>query len=68
MAIKTTAKKKTTHEPNPGKRSTRETGVSEDQIRVRAYEIHLARGDGPGDATSDWLQAERELLGSEPAK
>lgn len=30
-------------------------------IRVRAYEIYLGRGDAPGDALSDWLQAEQEL-------
>lgn len=30
-------------------------------IRVRAYEVYLGRGDAPGDALSDWLQAEREL-------
>ena len=31
-------------------------------VRVRAYEIYLSR-NGEGDALSDWLQAERELLG-----
>lgn len=37
--------------------------VTPDRIRGRAYEIYQARNDGgrPGDATSDWLQAEREL-------
>lgn len=36
----------------------------EDAIRVRALEIFLARnGSGVwGDAMSDWLQAEREIL------
>ena len=41
-------------------------------IRVRAYEVYLGRGDAPGDALSDWLQAERELwaehLGTEAAR
>ena len=32
-----------------------------DEIRQRAYEIYLARGGAPGNSTSDWLQAEREL-------
>jgi len=32
-----------------------------DEIARRAYEISLARNGGPGDALSDWLQAEREL-------
>ncbi|GMV26043.1 MAG: hypothetical protein AMXMBFR58_20740 [Phycisphaerae bacterium] len=31
-----------------------------ERIRRRAYEIYLARGNRPGDAMSDWLQAERE--------
>jgi Protein of unknown function (DUF2934) len=34
-----------------------------DDIRVRAYEIFIARAGAPGDAVQDWLQAERELLG-----
>jgi hypothetical protein len=34
---------------------------SEQQIRERAYEIFLRRNGGPGDAHSDWAQAEREL-------
>ncbi|MGD8452413.1 MAG: DUF2934 domain-containing protein [Phycisphaerae bacterium] len=35
--------------------------MTDDQIRQRAYEIFLARNGGPGDASSDWAQAEREL-------
>lgn len=31
------------------------------QIRERAYQIYLARNGRPGDPTTDWLQAEREL-------
>lgn len=34
------------------------------KIRHRAYELYLRRGDGPGDATQDWLQAEAELNAS----
>jgi hypothetical protein len=37
-------------------RSTRE-----EEIRNRAYEIHLQRGGQPGYEVEDWLQAEREL-------
>jgi hypothetical protein len=33
----------------------------EKAIRFRAYELYLARGDQPGSALDDWLQAEREL-------
>lgn len=33
----------------------------ESSIRLRAYEISQARNGGPGDATADWMQAEREV-------
>lgn len=32
-----------------------------DQIRQRAYELYLFRGDGTGSELEDWLEAEREL-------
>jgi len=32
-----------------------------EQIRQRAYEIYLSRGEEPGDPLQDWLRAEREL-------
>jgi len=35
---------------------------TEDEIRVKAYKIYLARGGEPGHAQDDWLQAEYELL------
>ncbi len=44
--------------------------ITPERIRVRAYEIFQARNGGPGDADSDWAQAERELNGhasSEPS-
>ncbi|MEA3143373.1 MAG: hypothetical protein QOG31_697 [Thermoplasmata archaeon] len=34
---------------------------SPEDIRVRAYEIYLARGRQPGREAEDWAQAEREL-------
>src|SRR5690606_33680124 len=34
---------------------------TEADIRARAYLIYLDRNGRPGDATSDWLQAEQEL-------
>lgn len=34
---------------------------TDEQIRMRAYEIYVARGGAPGNATADWLQAEHEL-------
>jgi hypothetical protein len=32
-----------------------------EEIRIRANEIYLQRGNMPGDDLSDWLQAEREI-------
>ncbi len=34
---------------------------SREEIRLRAYEIHLERGGLAGNELDDWLQAEREL-------
>jgi hypothetical protein len=34
---------------------------SQEQIRLRAYEIYLSHGDAGSCAQDDWLQAEREL-------
>jgi hypothetical protein len=33
-----------------------------EQIALRAYEIYQQRDSSGGDSTSDWLEAERELL------
>ncbi|HUI06686.1 MAG TPA: DUF2934 domain-containing protein [Verrucomicrobiae bacterium] len=35
---------------------------TEEQIRARAYQIHLQRGGEPGHEQDDWLQAEYELI------
>jgi hypothetical protein len=35
--------------------------VPEEEIRYRAYEIYLERGEQPGCDLDDWLRAEREL-------
>ena len=37
------------------------SGPNEDDIRRRAYQRYLERGDGPGSDFDDWLAAEREL-------
>ena len=46
---------------------TREVPVgnvaSDEEIRLRAYEIYLERGETPGLELDDWLQAEREFQG-----
>ena len=44
--------------------------ITPEHIRIRAYEIYLARNGGPGDPAADWCQAELELIGradAEPA-
>ncbi len=33
----------------------------EEEIRIRAREIYLTRGDARGDSLADWLQAEKEI-------
>jgi len=33
----------------------------EERIRRAAYEAYVLRGEGPGDAVQDWLQAEAEV-------
>ena len=35
---------------------------SAEMIRLRAYEVFLARNGTPGDELSDWLTAEREIM------
>jgi len=40
------------------------TASSEEEIRQKAYEIFLSRGDGGGDDVSDWLEAERQVRGA----
>ena len=42
-------------------RPVKQTAHTEEDVRRRAYEIHLARGGAPGADLEDWLQAEREL-------
>jgi len=37
-----------------------------EQIRDRAFEIYVSRGNAPGDELQDWLLAERELFSKQP--
>ena len=37
------------------------TGPTEEQIRIRAYQIYLQRGRQANHEMDDWLQAEYEL-------
>jgi hypothetical protein len=36
-------------------------GARDEEIRRRAYEIYLERGEEPGHELDDWFQAIREL-------
>ena len=48
----------------PADRDSAEVRVpSREEIARRAYEIYLERGQIPGHAEEDWLQAEKELSG-----
>jgi hypothetical protein len=38
-----------------------ENATSDEEIRIRAYEIYVERGEQQGRELDDWLQAEREL-------
>lgn len=54
----------------PGKEPIRSQPISSSEdvssrIAKRAYEIYLERGPRSGDALSDWLEAEREILNLE---
>jgi Protein of unknown function (DUF2934) len=40
----------------------------EERIRRRAYDLYDQRGRIEGFALDDWLQAERGILGAQPAK
>jgi hypothetical protein len=42
-------------------KETPRRAVTDDEVRVRAYEIYLARGAASGFELDDWLDAEREL-------
>ncbi len=39
-----------------------ETLPLEEQIRRRAYELYVQRGNQSGSELDDWLQAEEEIL------
>jgi len=45
-----------------GNHPGRKRKVSSDNIRVRAYEFYIERGQEPGREVEDWLRAERELM------
>lgn len=57
---------KTTHtethdSPEPAEGQTQPPAPTEEQIRMRAHELYLARGGEPGHDWDDWLLAEHQL-------
>ena len=53
-----------TKKVSAGKTTANQKKISLEVIRNRAHEIYLKRikKGTPGDADSDWLQAEKELM------
>ena len=49
------------HPPEPSSPNRQVTPPAHEDIALRAYEIFVERGEGPGDDVSDWLLAEQEL-------
>lgn len=45
-----------------------ESDITPERIKARAYALFLARNGGPGDALTDWLQAEAQLRGTPTAE
>ena len=48
-----------------GKEERSVVNPAREEIKRRAYEIYLERGEEPGRDLEDWLQAERELASHE---
>ena len=42
------------------------TPKMEEQIRARAYELYLQRGENGGSPEQDWLRAVEEICGRQP--
>ena len=47
--------------PAPAKERRTEKLPLEEQIRRRAYELYIRRGNQSGSEFDDWLQAEEEI-------
>ena len=45
------------------RRTDARPGALENEIRLRAYYRYLEREEDSGDATTDWLEAESDVLG-----
>lgn len=51
-----------TARPSAQPKTREELGITEEQVRNRAYQIFLRRNGAPGDPFGDWVLAERELI------
>ena len=58
-------KKKIQKASKPSRAAT--GGAPQETIARRAYELYLARAGNDGSDIGDWLQAEQELCGVNPA-
>jgi len=56
---------KPAHTHNGAVEAAPNTEIDIESIRVRAYDLFLARGAIHGDDLADWLIAERELRGAQ---
>jgi hypothetical protein len=57
-------KRRTSSSPAAKKARAVKAKPTQDDIALRAYHIYVERGRTAGDPMQDWLQAEKELLGS----
>jgi hypothetical protein len=46
-----------------GRKATPVNEPTDEEIRVRAFEIYIERGGGHGSDLDDWLAARQDLLG-----
>ena len=54
--------------PARARKPTTETLSIEEQIRRRAYELYVQRGNQSGSELDDWIQAEEEILQAQEQK
>jgi hypothetical protein len=61
-----TASNSSLETPDQGSNGETSSGDPRDRIATRAYQLYLARGGRDGGDFDDWINAERELIGSAP--
>ena len=62
MATKAGVARNKAQSREPNKESQKESLSLEEEIRRRAHEIWLQRGQQEGSDVTDWLEAEQEFL------